>query len=83
LQRVRRLICRPTTSRVEAARRILRLRSDTPSFDSSIDNRRLTVEIGNPNERAARLTLSNGATFTNIRISPRSAMQGHFAIFGN
>src|SRR6202043_1841574 len=55
-------------------RRVVRLRSDTPSFDSSTDSRRLTVEIGIPNERAARLMLSNWATLTNIRTSSRFAM---------
>src|SRR6185295_20150217 len=59
---------------VRLTRRVVRLRSDTPSFDSSIDNRRLTVEIGMPNERAARLMLSNWATLTNIRTSSRAAM---------
>src|ERR1700694_2080276 len=54
--------------------RVVRLRSDTPSFDSSIDNRRLTVEIGIPNERAARLMLSNWATLPNIRTSSRFDM---------
>jgi hypothetical protein len=37
----------------------VRLRSETPRFDSSTDSRRLTVEIGIPDERAARLMLSN------------------------
>src|SRR5580658_2839033 len=59
---------------VRVTRRVVRLRSDTPSFDSSTDNRRLTVEIGIPNERAARLMLSNWATLTNIRTSSRFAM---------
>src|SRR2546430_14568142 len=59
---------------VRVTRRVVRLRSDTPSFDSSTDNRRLTVEIGMPNERAARLMLSNWATWTNIRTSSRFAM---------
>src|SRR5882762_3312288 len=59
---------------VRVTRRVVRLRSDTPSFDSSTDNRRLTVEIGMPNERAARLMLSNWATLTNIRTSSRFAM---------
>src|SRR6267154_5395219 len=59
---------------VRVTRRVVRLRSDTPSFDSSTDNRRLTVEIGIPNERAARLMLSNWATLTNIRMLSRSAM---------
>ena len=53
--------------------------SDTPSFDG----RRLTVEIGIPNERVARLMLSNWTTLTNIRMSSRSAMGDHFAVFGN
>src|SRR5476649_2429328 len=53
---------------------VVHLRSNTPSFDSSIDNRRLTVEIGIPNERAAWLMLSNWATWTNIRMSSRVAM---------
>jgi hypothetical protein len=57
--------------------------SDTPSFDSSNDNRRLTVEIGMPNERAARLMLSNCATLTNIRTSSTFCHKSHFAIFGN
>src|SRR5882757_4293811 len=60
---------------VRVTRRVVRLRSDTPSFDSSTDNRRLTVEIGIPNERAARLMLSNWATLTNIRTSSRFAME--------
>src|SRR5580692_2647116 len=59
---------------VRVTRRVVRLRSDTPSFDSSTDNRRLTVEIGIPNERAARLMLSNWATLTNISTSSRFAM---------
>jgi hypothetical protein len=49
----------------------VRLSSETPSFDSSTDNRRLTVEIGIASERAARLMLSNWATLTNIRTSSR------------
>jgi hypothetical protein len=63
--------------------RVVRLRSETPSSDSSTDNRRLTVEIGIPNERAARLMLSNWATLTKIRMLSRSAMDGHFASYGN
>src|ERR1700722_6000694 len=63
---------RPCAGRV--TRRVVRLRSDTPSFDSSTDNRRLAVEIGIPKERAARLMLSNWATLTNIRTSSRFAM---------
>src|SRR6202158_1960201 len=59
---------------VRVTRRVVRLTSDTPSFDSSTDNRRLTVEIGMPNERAAPLMLSNWATLTNIRTSSRFAM---------
>src|SRR5258708_4443163 len=61
-------------SAVKVTRRVVRLRSDTPSFDSSTDNRRLTVELGIPNERAARLMLSNWATLTNIRTSSRFAI---------
>jgi hypothetical protein len=53
------------------------------SNDSSTDNRPLTVEIGIPNERAARLMLSNRATLTNVRTSSRFATGGHSAIFGN
>src|SRR5258705_6213948 len=64
---------RPGAVRVTS--RLVRLSSDTPSFDSSTDNRRLTVEIGIPNERAARLMLSNWATLTNIRTSSRFAMR--------
>jgi hypothetical protein len=37
---------------------VVRLSNVTPSCDSSSDNRRLTVEIGMPSERAARLMLS-------------------------
>src|SRR5207237_6257963 len=59
---------------VNVTRRVVRLRSDTPSSDSSTDNRRLTVEIGIPSERAARVMLSNWATLTNIRMLSRSAM---------
>jgi hypothetical protein len=59
---------------VRVTRRVVRLRSDTPRFDSSTDNRRLTVEIGIPNERAARLMLSNWATLTNITTSWRFAI---------
>jgi hypothetical protein len=51
---------------VRVTRRVVRLRSDTPSVDSNIESRRLTVEFGIPIERAARLMLSNSATFTNI-----------------
>src|ERR1700681_2186068 len=50
------------------------LRSETPRPDSSTDNRRLTVEIGIPSERAARVMLSNWATLTNIRMLSRSAI---------
>src|SRR5450432_3483138 len=60
---------------VRLTRRVVRLSSNTPSFDSSTDNRRLTVEIGMPNERAARLMLSNWATLTNIRTSSRFAIE--------
>jgi hypothetical protein len=42
--------------------------------DSSTDNRRLTVEIGIPSERAARLMLSNWATLAKIKTSSRLAM---------
>src|SRR6202008_1442792 len=59
-------------------RRVVRLSSDTPSSDSITDNRRLTVEIGIPNERAARLMLSNWATLTNIRTSSRFDTGGTF-----
>src|SRR5580704_14906899 len=59
---------------VSVTRRVVRLSSDTPSSDSSTDKRRLTVEIGIPNERAARLMLSNRATLTNINTSSRFAM---------
>src|ERR1700733_15716179 len=58
---------------VKVTRRVVRLRSDTPSSDSSTDNRRLTVEIGVPSERAARVMLSNWATLTNIRMLSRTA----------
>src|ERR1700722_18522196 len=64
----------PRPCAVRVPRRGVRLRSDTPSFDSSTDKRRLTVEIGMPNERAARLMLSNWATLTNISTSSRFAM---------
>src|SRR6201993_4420246 len=67
---------------VNVTRRVVRLRRDTPSFDSSTDNRRLTVEIGIPNERAARVMLSNWATLTNIRTSSRAAIENS-PIFGN
>src|SRR3984893_7007778 len=60
---------------VKVTRRVVRLRSDTPSSDSSTDNRRLTVEIGIPSERAARVMLSNWATLTNIRMLSRSAIE--------
>src|ERR1700736_886361 len=63
---------RPCADRV--TRRVVRLSSDTPSSDSSTDNRRLTVEIGIPSERAARVMLSNWATLTNIRMLSRSAI---------
>src|SRR6266702_1773198 len=68
---------------VRVTRRVVRLSSDTPSSDSSTDNRRLTVEIGIPNERDARLMLSNWATLTNIRILSRSAIASYFATRGN
>lgn len=48
----------------------------------SSDNRRLTVEIGIPSERAARVMLSNLATLTNIGMLFGSAVT-HFAIDGN
>src|SRR5882724_12395825 len=60
---------------VNVTRRVVRLRRDTPSSDSSTDNRRLTVEIGIPSERAARVILPNWATFTNIRMLSRSAIE--------
>ena len=43
---------------VRLTRRVVRLSSVAPSCDSSTDKRRLTVEIGIPSERAARLMLS-------------------------
>src|SRR5450432_2125149 len=60
---------------VNVTRRVVRRRSDTPSSDSSTDNRRLTVEIGIPSERAARVMLSNWATLTNTRMLSRSATE--------
>src|ERR1700730_1084521 len=55
--------------------RVVGLRRDTPISDSSTDNRRLTVEIGNLSERAARVMLWNCATLTNIRMLSRSAIE--------
>src|SRR4029077_6181608 len=60
---------------VKVTRRVVRRRSDTPSSDSSTDNRRLTVEIGIPRERAARVMLSNWATLTNTRMLSRCATE--------
>jgi NAD(P)-dependent dehydrogenase (short-subunit alcohol dehydrogenase family) len=59
---------------VDADPGAVRRSSDTPRCDSSTERRRLTVEIGIPSERAARLMLSNCATFTKIRMLSRSAI---------
>ena len=53
------MVLRDWSSDVCSSDLVVRLKSDTPSFVSSTDSRRLTVEIGIPNERAAWLMLSN------------------------